>query len=104
MAGTVHRMVPPALTGRQRRALRAMAHAMQPLVIVGHAGLTDAVLQAVDEALRSHELVKVRLHEPEDKRAMAAALAEGTGAALCGLVGHTAVLYRPHPDEPRIHV
>jgi len=97
-------MAAPALTGRQRRALRAMAHALQPLVSVGHAGVTDSVLQAVDAALLSHELIKVRLHEPEDKRAMAAALADGTGASLCGLVGHTAILYRPHPDEPRIRV
>jgi len=100
----VRAMAAPALTGRQRRALRAMAHALQPVVNVGHAGVTDAVLQAVDEALLGHELIKVRLHEPEDKRAMAAALADGTGATLCGLVGHTAILYRPHPDEPRIRV
>ncbi len=97
-------MAAPVLTGRQRRALRAMAHALQPVVTVGHAGVTDAVLHAVDDALRGHELVKVRLHEPEDKRAMAAALADGTDAVLCGLVGHTAILYRPHPDEPRIRV
>jgi RNA-binding protein YhbY len=46
--------------------------------------------------------VKIRLHEPEDKHGDAARLAEGAGAALCGLVGHTVILYRPHPEKPRI--
>jgi RNA-binding protein len=92
----------PQLTSRQRKALRGLAHALQPTVVVGHAGVDDRVLRSVDEALTAHELVKVRLHEPEDKRADATALAAGTGAALCGLVGHTVILYRPHPEHPTI--
>jgi RNA-binding protein len=95
---------PPELDGRQRRHLRGLAHALRPLVQVGEAGLGPPVLRAVDEALHRHELVKVRLHEPEDKRALARALAEGTGAALCGLVGHTVILYRPNPEAPRIQL
>ncbi len=92
----------PQLTPRQRKALRGRAHPLQPLVLVGHAGIDDRVLRSVDDALAAHELVKVRLHEPEDKRAAATALAAGTGAALCGLVGHTVILYRPHPEHPTI--
>ena len=79
-----------------------MAHSFDPVVHVGQGGVTDAVLCSLDEALLAHELVKVRLHEPEDKHADAARLAEGADAALCGLVGHTVILYRPHPDKPRI--
>jgi RNA-binding protein len=94
--------VAPVLTGRQRKALRGRAHRLEPIVQVGREGVTDAVVRAVDETLATHELVKVRLHEPEDKKADAAALAEGTRSALCGLVGHTVILYRPHPERPRI--
>jgi RNA-binding protein len=90
------------LTSRQRKHLRGVAHAFDPVVHVGHEGVTDAVLRSLDEALLAHELVKVRLHEPEDKRGDAARLADGAGAALCGLVGHTVILYRPHPEKPRI--
>jgi len=90
------------LTSRQRKHLRGLAHALEPVVQVGQAGVTDAVLRNVDAALLAHELVKVRLHEPEDKHGDAARLADGTGAALCGLVGHTVILYRPHPEKPRI--
>jgi RNA-binding protein len=79
-----------------------VAHSFEPVVHVGQGGVTDAVLRSLDEALLAHELVKVRLHEPEDKHGAAARLAEGADAALCGLVGHTVILYRPHPEEPRI--
>ena len=92
----------PHLTGRQRKALRGRAHGFEPLVHVGASGVTEAVLHAVDRALLAHELVKVRLHTPAAKHDDAEALAAGTGAALCGLVGHVVILYRPHPETPKI--
>ena len=92
----------PTLTSRQRKHLRGLAHPLEPVVHVGHGGVTDAVVRALDEALLAHELVKVRLHEPEDKHGDAGRLADATGAALCGVVGHTVILYRPHPERPRI--
>jgi RNA-binding protein len=94
----------PELAGFQRRHLRALAHPLRPLVQVGAGGASTSVLAAVDAALGEHELVKIRLREPEDKRALARTLAEGSGAALCGVVGHTVILYRPHPERPRIEL
>jgi RNA-binding protein len=94
----------PPLRGFQKRALRARAHALPAVAQVGDAGLSPGVLAAVDAALRDHELVKVRMREPEDKKGQARALARATGAALCGLVGHTVILYRPHPESPRIRL
>lgn len=95
---------PPALSGSQRRYLRGLAHTLEPVVQVGHGGVSEGVVAAVDQALTDHELIKVRLHEPEDKRAMAEEIARASRAVLCGLVGHTAILYRPHPDAPRIQI
>jgi RNA-binding protein len=95
-------MPPPELTGRQRKALRALAHKLQPVVQVGQDGASEGVIGAIDAALLAHELIKVRLHEPMDKKASAHLLANAAGAALCGLVGHTVILYRPHPEKPRI--
>lgn len=94
----------PPLQGFQRKALRSMAHDRKPMVLVGEAGITDAIVAALDEALLRHELVKVRLRQPDDKRTMAQELATRSGSELCGLVGHTVILYRPHPEEPRIQV
>lgn len=97
-------MSAPELSGRQRKALRALAHNLQPVVQVGQEGVSDGVVSAVDGALLKHELIKVRLHEPEDKKASARALADAAGATLCGLIGHTVILYRPHPETPKIRV
>jgi len=97
-------MTAPNLNGRQRQALRALAHKLQPLVQVGQAGASESVVRAISEALLAHELIKVRLHEPEDKKAAAQALAEASDSALCGLIGHTVILYRPHPETPRIRI
>jgi RNA-binding protein len=95
---------PTPLSGRQKRHLRALAQRLDPVVWVGDGGLGDGTLRALDEALAAHELVKVRMRAPEDKRALAAALADATGATLAGLVGHTAILYRANPDDPKIEL
>jgi len=92
------------LSPRQRKHLRALAHPLDPIVRVGKAGLSDPVLSAVSRALLDHELIKVRLYDPEEKRVMAAELATRSGAVLCGLLGHTVILYKRHPQRPRIGV
>lgn len=94
----------PALASYQRKALRALANPLRAIVHVGEAGVSDPVLRALDEALLAHELVKVRLFAPEDKKATARAIADQSGAALCGLVGHTVILYRPNPENRRIEL
>ena len=97
-------MSAPELAGYQRRFLRGQAHPLRPLVHVGEGGLSESLLGALDEALRDHELVKVRLREPADKRTAAQELAAASRSALCGVVGHTVILYRPHPDQRRIEL
>lgn len=92
------------LAGFQRKHLRKLAHGLKPVVSVGEGGLSAAVGRALDEALAHHELVKVKLHQPEDKKSAAAELARMGGAELCGLVGHTVILYRRSEDDPRIEV
>lgn len=92
----------PILDGAQRRHLRSLAHPLKPIVFVGESGVTPAVVKAVEAALASHELIKIRLRQPADKQAAARQLADESRAALCGVVGHTVVLYRPDPEAPEI--
>jgi RNA-binding protein len=92
------------LRGFQRRHLRALAHSYKPVVMVGEAGISDKVVEALDQALLDHELVKVRLRQPDDKKSAARELAERTHAQLCGILGHTVILYRPHPESPSIEL
>ncbi len=86
----------PVLNGMERTRLRGEAHHLKPVVIVGENGITEALILAVHEALCQHELIKVRMHDPEDKHAAADLLAAEAHAVLLGLRGHTMILYRPH--------
>ena len=98
-------MEAPQLSGSDRRHLRSLAHALDPVVQIGAAGVTPAVIGALDRALADHELVKVRIaRERDERRAIADALAEQTQSAVAGLIGHVAVLYRParEPERRRI--
>lgn len=92
------------LHGFQRKYLRGLAHGLDPVVHVGREGVSEGVVAAIDDALITHELVKVRLHRPADKKALAAQLAQSTGAHQCGLVGHMVILYRANPEEPKIRL
>lgn len=94
------------LTGKQSRHLRALAHELEPIVIVGKEGASQGVIAATDQALTDHELVKVRLPdlEREERDAIARALAEGAQAALAGTIGRIAILYRRHPSTPKINL
>lgn len=96
--------MPMPTSPKQRRYLRSLAHDLEPIVQVGNEGVTEGVVGATSRALLDHELVKVRLREPKDKKGMSRALADATDAVLCGLVGHTVILFKPRPDKPVIQV
>ena len=91
------------LSSKERAALRAEAHHLSPLVHIGHQGLTDALRQTLDDALRTHELVKVALAKATDISAKDAAhqLAEQVGADVVQTIGRTCTLYRENPDLER---
>ena len=90
----------PSLTTRERASLKARAHALEPVVRVGHAGVTDAVVADIDRALEAHELIKVKIGEGDrDARvAHAATIAARTGAAVVQAVGRVLILWRPRPE------
>lgn len=92
----------PELTGAQKKHLRGLAHHLKPVVQIGRNGLTDPVLESIDQALDDHELIKVRLADPQGrKRELAEEIAERSGGAWVGLVGNVVTLYRRHPDPEK---
>ena len=93
-----------SLSGKQRRFLRAEAHALDPVVMVGKEGLTETVLNAVQDALLAHELIKVRVHEssPVEQKEVSERLPSAVKAELAGSVGRVLILYKRHPQKPRI--
>lgn len=95
-----------ALTGKQRRQLRALGHHLEVVVQVGQKGVTDEVVAALQQALEDHELVKVKVSKdaPEDRHDAAAALAERTGAELAQVLGRTALLFKKRKKKSKIDV
>ena len=89
-----------ALTPAQRRALRAKAHHLQPVVTVGQHGLTAAVLHEIDVALLKHELIKVRVFsdEREQREAMLAQVCTNMECAAVQHLGKVLVVWRPNPE------
>jgi RNA-binding protein len=94
------------LTGKQRRFLRAEAHALEPTVMVGKDGLTPTVLEAVRAALLAHELIKVRVldNAPVSRKEVSERLPSMVKAELAGLVGRVVILYKRHPQQARIEL
>lgn len=90
------------LTTKQKKYLRARAHSLKPVVYIGWQGASDAVLKETERALSDHELIKIRFVDYKDeKKELAKKIAAHTGAALIGVTGHLACLYRPSPLEDK---
>jgi putative YhbY family RNA-binding protein len=91
------------LTSGERRALRARAHHLHPVVMVADAGLTPQVSREIEANLRSHELIKIRVFGDDRaaREALASAICEETGAQPVQHIGKILVLYRERPAEER---
>lgn len=89
------------MKGKDRATLRSAAHHLDPIVHVGQSGLTKAVIASLDDALRTHELVKIQLGKRLDMSAKDAAahLAAATHAEVIQVIGHTCTLYRQKPEK-----
>jgi RNA-binding protein len=93
-----------ALKGFQKKYLRGLAHALRPVVIVGRQGVTGSLLKSVDQALNDHELIKIKFNEFKEKAKKAEILAKieaATGCQVAGMIGHTAICFRSHPDPEK---
>jgi RNA-binding protein len=90
---------------RDRKRLRQIAHHLDPVIIVGDQGVSDAVVAETDRALTDHELIKVKVQSGDrEERALAtAALAGACSAEVVQAIGRVVVLYRRNPEaKPRL--
>ena len=91
------------LTIQERKAHRAEAHHLDPVVMIGNDGLTPAVKKEADAALNAHGLIKIRVlgDDREAREAMYAELADGLNAAPIQHIGKLLVLWRPKPKKAK---
>lgn len=84
------------LTGKQKRFLRALGHPLKPVITVGKNEINDALVRETNDALESHELIKVKILEScmMDRKEVAAELSEVCGAEVAQVLGRTLLLYR----------
>ena len=94
------------LSESQKKYLRGLGHALKPVVMVGEAGLTDAVLTEFESTLDHHELIKVRVKVGgrEERDQVIARLCESGDAQLVQRIGNMALLYRENPEKKRIRL
>lgn len=92
-----------ALTTKQRQHLKALAHKRRPVVLLGNAGITDAVLREIDQALERHELLKIRLPgvERDERARLFRQICESARAEPVQEIGRMAVMYR-RAQKPRL--
>ncbi len=82
------------------KKLRAMAHNLNPVVMIGQLGLTEAVLAEIDHALNAHELIKIKIRaEKEERLNISQEICQASDAELIQNIGQMAVIYRKNPEK-----
>jgi RNA-binding protein len=89
-----------SLSPKARQHLKAKAHKLKPVVMIGGKGLTDAVKKEVDIALNAHELIKIRIaiQDRDERKAILAEISESCNAHIVQSIGNIGVLYRKNED------
>lgn len=90
------------LTSKQRATLRGIASTYETIFQIGKGGISETLVQQVQDALRKRELIKIHVLEncPLDAREAAAELAEKTGAEVVQVIGSRLVLFQRNPKHP----
>lgn len=84
----------------QKKKLKAQAHSLNPVVIIGQAGLTEAVIKEINLALDTHELIKVKIRaERDDRKIISEQICSQTLSEQIQSIGQIAVLYRKNPKK-----
>lgn len=86
------------LTGKRKRFLRSLGQSLSPAAAIGKGGLSGQAVENISRLLADRELVKIKLPEGPQRKRIAPELADAVGATCVGVVGRTALLYRPNDD------
>ncbi|MGD8961400.1 MAG: ribosome assembly RNA-binding protein YhbY [Desulfobacterales bacterium] len=96
-----------ALKGYQKKFLKGLAHGLKPVVFVGQKGLTANLIDSIQDALETHELIKVKFVEFKDKQqkiSLAETLSVEANCQLVGMIGHIAILFRQQAEPEKRNI
>jgi RNA-binding protein len=95
-----------ALVESQKKYLRGLGHALKPVIMIGDAGLSDAVRAEFASALEHHELIKVRVRvgDREARDSIIGSLCDEHGAELVQRIGNIALLYKENPERKKVRL
>ncbi|MEA3334098.1 MAG: YhbY family RNA-binding protein [Pseudomonadota bacterium] len=97
------------LKGFQRKYLRGLAHAYKPVVLIGQKGISESLSESFEDALNSHELIKVKFvdfKEKEQKKELIEELEKTAACEMVGMTGHIAIFFRQNriPEKRKISI
>lgn len=88
------------INSKQRKILEKAAHDLQPVVIIGGAGVTEGVIQMVDTSLKAHELIKIKFNEYKDEKVeLTDDICQKCDATLVRIIGNVSIVYREAEKE-----
>ncbi|MBT8330701.1 MAG: ribosome assembly RNA-binding protein YhbY [Deltaproteobacteria bacterium] len=96
-----------ALKGYQKKFLKGRAHGLKPVVFIGQKGLSANLIASIQDALETHELIKVKFVEFKDRQqkvSLAETLAKKAHCQLVGMIGHIAILFRQQTDPEKRNI
>ena len=90
-----------SLNSHQRQFLKAQAHSLKPVVLLGNDGLSENVIKEIDSSIEHHELIKVRLNAGDSRKEQGQQAADAVKAELVTVVGRIAILFRQRKEDSR---
>ena len=90
------------LTSRQRAYLKSKAHHLEPVVLIGKNKVTEGTLSSIEKALKTREMIKIKFREYKDEKVeLAQYIQDELKVEIVGIVGHTLILFKQHPDREK---
>jgi len=87
----------------QNRHLKALAHPLKPVVLIGQKGLTESVLEEIERALYDHELIKIKLAAlREERQQLADSIADKTHSHVVAITGGVAIIFKRNSKKPKV--
>lgn len=94
------------LSAKAKKQLRKLGHKLHPVVQIGAKGMKKSIIEATEEALLIHELIKIKANvgDKDERKTLFEKIAAKTDAQIVASIGFTSLMYKRNPDDPKINL